>query len=149
MTVCALLAGCVNASYRADPMSTAAISAAPANSASFSRQTLISINAYRRQYGLPALRSHPTLQTLAMQHSQRQAAAGRISHSGKARRGAVARSAGLGGCGENVGYGHKSPQDVVRRWARSRGHRAIMLWPGMRYAGVARYGTYLTFVACR
>lgn len=147
IAVCALLAGCVSTGYRVDPMPTAAIGSA--NYSSFSRQTMVSINAYRRQHGLPALRSHPVVQTLAMQHSQRQAAAGRLSHSDKVRRNAIARSAGLGGCGENVGTHHRSPQDVVRRWARSPGHRKIMLWPGLRYAAVARYGPYLTFIACR
>ena len=147
IAICALLAGCVDTAYRADPISTGAI--APANYSSFSQQTLVAINAYRRQHGLPALRSHPALQTYAMQHSRWQAAAGRLSHSDKVRRGMFARSAGLGGCGENVGTNHRSPQDVVRRWDRSPGHRVIMLWPGLRYAAVARYGPYLTFIACR
>ncbi|MBV2186011.1 MAG: CAP domain-containing protein [Rhizobium sp.] len=147
IAVCTLLGGCVETGYRADPMPTGAIG--PVNYSSFSQQTLVSINAYRGQHGLPPRRSHPVAETLAMQHSQRQAATGRLAHSDRVRRNAIARSAGLDGCGENVGTNHRSPQDVVRRWARSPNHNAIMLWPGLRYAGVARHGPYLTFLACR
>ncbi len=144
----AIVSGCVGSSPTIDTRSTGSVDASSTSNLSFTRQTLASINSYRRIHGLPSVRLHPLLYDLAAQHSQAQAAAGKISHAGSDRRIAIARSAGMAGCGENVGYRHKSPQDVVRRWANSPGHNRIMLWPGLRYAAVARHGPYLTFFAC-
>lgn len=150
MAAIALVTGCVGSAPVVDTRSTGSIDVPDAGAGSFSGQmTLVSINAYRRDHGLPSLRPHPLLYDLAMQHSRNQAAAGKISHNGSDRRIAAARSAGMGGCGENVGYRHRSPEDVVRRWSNSPGHRRIMLWADMRYAAVARHGPYLTFFVCR
>lgn len=144
-----VLAGCSETSSRVDPMPTVTIRDRGSTSSDFSAQTFAAINAYRRQHGLPALRHHPLLTSLALQHSQQQAAVGVLSHNGKDRRTAYAKSrAGMRGCGENVGLRHKSPSDVVRRWDASPGHRSMMLHPQLRYAGVARHGPYLTFFAC-
>ena len=145
----ALVMGCVSSSPGEDTRSTGSTSLSDANSGNFAEQTLVSINSYRRQHGLRPLQPHQVLYKLAMQHSQNQAAAGRISHNGSDQRRAVARSAGMEGCGENVGYRHTSPQNVVRHWSNSPGHRRIMLTPDMRYAAVARHGPYVTFFACR
>lgn len=145
----ALITGCIGSDPVSDTGTSESVGVSDANSGNFAEQTLASINSYRRQQGLRPLQSNQVLYKLAMQHSQNQAAAGRISHNGSDQRRAVARSAGMEGCGENVGYRHTTPQSVVRHWSNSPGHRRIMLTPDMRYAAVARHGPYVTFFACR
>lgn len=144
------LAGCTSTiEQRPLPTRTEQIRSDSMNSSTFSGQTLIAINQYRREHGLHPLRPHPYLEKLALEHSQRQSRDGKISHLDKDLRTERARqSAGMRGCGENVGVHHKSPSDVVRRWSNSPGHDRIMLWPNIQYAGVARHGPYLTFFTC-
>lgn len=60
----------------------------------------------------------------------------RLSHDGWER---VVQRVGLGdrGAGENIAMGFRDPEDVVRAWMNSPGHRANILSKSFRVLGVA------------
>jgi len=51
-------------------------------------------------------------------------------------------------CVENVGWNSPAPEDQFNGWKNSRGHNANLLDKRIKYAGIAKAGTYVTFFAC-
>ena len=116
----------------------------------FGPQTLTLINSYRVSRGLSPLAPHGTLQALARQHSQYQAARNTLNHNGFRQRSARAKAAGLSVvCAENVGHRYRSAQQLFLGWRNSAVHRKNLLRPNLRYAGVSVVGDYATFFACQ
>jgi uncharacterized protein YkwD len=116
----------------------------------FGPQTLALINSYRVSRGLSPLASHGTLQALARQHSQYQAARNTLNHNGFRQRSARAKAAGLSiVCAENVGHKYRSAQQLFLGWRNSAVHRKNLLRPNLRYAGISVVGDYATFFACQ
>jgi uncharacterized protein YkwD len=120
-----------------------------ASAGDFGAETLGLINAYRARRGLSALVPHPTLQSLARQHSQYQASRRRLSHDGFRQRSAKAAAAGLTRrCAENAGRDYRNARQLFSGWRGSSGHHRILLLPHLRYAGVSVVGRFSTFFAC-
>jgi uncharacterized protein YkwD len=84
-------------------------------------------NAQRARYGLPALAIDKNLMITARQHGSWMAAYRQLTHSRY-------------GVAENIAMGQSSPQEVLRTWMNSSGHRANILG-GYRRIGVAAYRT--------
>ena len=121
-----------------------------ATTGNFGPETLNLINSYRVSHGVSPLASSGTLQALARQHSQYQAARNTLSHDGFRQRSAQAKAAGLSVvCAENVGYNYRSAQQLLLGWSNSAVHRTNLLRPNLRYAGVSVVGAYATFFACQ
>ena len=112
----------------------------------YSRTLLEMINEYRMANGLNTLRQDPTLTGLAQQHSFKMFKQKRMGHSGFKER--FARS-GSRLCVENVGWKYNTPQKEFDAWRHSRGHDENMLAEGVRRAGIAKVGDYVTFFACK
>jgi uncharacterized protein YkwD len=72
------------------------------------------VNLERTRRGLQPLKTSDKLMIAARNWSQTQAFRGRMYHSRM-------------GYGENVAYGQESPQEVMRAWMNSRGHRNNIL----------------------
>ena len=116
----------------------------------FGPETLALINSYRVRRGLSPLTAHGTLQALARQHSQYQAAKNKLSHDGFHQRTAQAKAAGLSAaCAENAGHNYRNAQQLFSGWRNSPPHRTNLLRPNMRYAGVSVVGAYSTFFTCQ
>ena len=116
----------------------------------FGPETLNLINSYRVSRGASPLASHGTLQALARQHSQYQAARNTLSHDGFRQRSSQAKAAGLSVvCAENVGYNYRNAQQLLLGWSNSAAHRTNLLRPNLRYAGFSVVGAYATFFACQ
>jgi uncharacterized protein YkwD len=82
-------------------------------------------NAERARYGLPALAIDPNLMTNARRHGNWMASYRNMVHSNM-------------GVAENIAMGQSSPQEVLRTWMNSSGHRANILG-GYRRIGVSAY----------
>jgi uncharacterized protein YkwD len=97
-------------------------------------------NVERAAAGRAALTVHPAVTQAALNHSQDQAATGRMSHTGSDGSDAGTRltRAGFtwGAWGENVAAGQRTAQDVVAAWMSSSGHRANMLSSSFTTIGV-------------
>lgn len=104
------------------------------------QEVLDRIAALRKERGLPALRPHPELARAAQGHTGDQAARDRVTHSGADGTVVADRVERAGYAyatvGENVAGGYPSPEAVVAAWLDSPGHRAILLSPDARHAGV-------------
>jgi len=96
------------------------------------------INEERKRRGLPWVRWSQEMYLLAKDQANKMAKAGRLFHSNR-----FALQGGECICG---GKGHHSPKDFVRSWMKSSRHRAWLLDPRVKTAGVAisssRHGTY-------
>jgi uncharacterized protein YkwD len=112
------------------------------------------VNHERGKAGLSPLRIHSQLNAAAQAHSNDMARNDFMSHTGSdgssmgdriKRHGYNFRTAG-----ENVAAGQRSPQDVMRSWMNSPGHRQNILNPNFRDIGVGyaqgggRFGIYWT-----
>lgn len=108
--------------------------------ATLRQETLERINAIRREHALAALRPHPELVAAAQAHTEDQARRDRVTHDGSdgSVSGGRAEAAGyaFASIGENVAGGYASPEAVVDAWMKSPGHRAILLSPEPRHAGL-------------
>jgi uncharacterized protein YkwD len=82
-------------------------------------------NAERARFGLPALVIDPNLMASARRHGNWMASYRQMVHSNM-------------GVAENIAMGQSSPQDVLRTWMNSSGHRANILG-GYRRIGVSAY----------
>ena len=97
-------------------------------------------NAERNAAGLPALGVNEKLFQAARDHSANMARQGRIDHFLDGRSpGERARAAGYGSAtiAENVAWNQSSPNEVLRSWMSSSGHRANLLNRGYSIIGIA------------
>lgn len=122
-------------------------------SASVIQEVVNIVNHERSKAGLSPLRIHSQLNAAAQAHSDDMARNNFMSHTGSdgssmgdriKRHGYNYRTAG-----ENVAAGQRSPQDVMRSWMNSSGHRQNILNPNFRDIGVAyanggSFGIYWT-----
>jgi uncharacterized protein YkwD len=105
------------------------------------------VNAIRAANGLPPIRTTTALRTAAQRHSQdmvRRHYFAHVSPSGQTVTDRVKRAGYLEGArsprlGENIGWGSGSlatPAAIVQAWMNSPPHRAIILTPAFRDAGI-------------
>jgi uncharacterized protein YkwD len=118
------------------------------------------ISAYRRQYGLGALKLDAALARIAADHALRMAAANKVAHVLRGE-GSFARRLSAGGydaaiASENIGAGYDSLEEAFAGWRKSRLHNKNMLKPEITVMGIARadsegskYGTYWSLVMAR
>lgn len=98
------------------------------------------LNVYRARDGLAPLRWNAALARAAGAHARDMAQNGNFTHVGSdgASLGARASRAGYRWqrIGENIAGGQASPETVVDDWMDSEGHRANILEPDYREAGI-------------
>ncbi|MFJ5274182.1 CAP domain-containing protein [Streptomyces sp. NPDC088358] len=118
-----------------------------------SREVVALTNAERAGEGLPPLLADTPLTTAAQAHSDDMVARAFYSHTSPDGRRPWDRAAAAGSArrtiGENIACGQRSPDEVVRGWMNSPGHRANILKPdfthiGIGLAGGGDAGTYWT-----
>lgn len=89
------------------------------------------VNGFRQQNGRSAASRDRRLSQAAMRHACDLASSGRFNHRGTSGTNSQQRAAaqGYGVCktGENLAWGYPDPRRIVAGWARSAGHRRIML----------------------
>ncbi len=112
----------------------------------YGRTLLAQINLYRQDSGLNPLTFDPGLIRLARTHSFTMFKQKRISHLDFNSR--FERS-GSRLCVENVGWNYTTPLKQFDAWRRSSGHDQNMITDGIRKAGIAEIGGYVTFFACQ
>jgi uncharacterized protein YkwD len=95
------------------------------------------MNDYRAQHGLPKLRTVRGFARAADVHSARMLRENRLAHGEVGKR--VRRYVRVKRVGENLAYMQGcQPSAIVRMWARSSGHRHVMLSRSFRRVGVAQ-----------
>jgi uncharacterized protein YkwD len=106
-----------------------------AASASGGSSILRAMNSVRARHHLPALRPSRALSRAASEHSSDMARSGLMSHGAFAQR--ISHYVNSRMVGENLAWASRcSGHAIVRMWMNSAPHRAIMLSPGFRRAGV-------------
>lgn len=148
--LCALLSGCIVVPVPVpDGMGMSPLDlSSPPNACPVNAETegaggagLAALNAARASAGLPALSLAPRLTRVAQNHSCDQAVTMKMGHVGsdgadlrkRLDRGGVSGNAWA----ENVGMGQRSVDEMVTAWMTSAGHRANILNPRYRAAGLA------------
>jgi uncharacterized protein YkwD len=111
-------------------------------------------NAERKKKDLPELKPNPKLFAAARKHSEHMASVNKVEHEldGSKLEDRV-KEAGYvaGSAGENIAYGPRSAEEVVKGWMNSEGHRANILDAtyteiGIGVAKNAKGGLYYTQV---
>lgn len=111
------------------------------------------VNQERRKAGKSPLRIHSRLNASAQAHSNDMARNNFMSHTGSDGSSPFDRMKRYGynyrTAAENIAAGQSSPQDVMRSWMNSPGHRKNIINGNFRdigigYARGGRYGTYWT-----
>ena len=107
-------------------------------------------NQERRRLGLSPLRHNNKLAAAAQKYSRHMATHKFLSHRGKDGSTVGDRIKAQGyrfsTWAENIAKGHRTPEDVVRGWMNSSGHRRNILNPRLREIGVGYYKRYWTQV---
>lgn len=131
------------------------VAAAPLDAPAHTLRVLELTNAERQRAGLPPLVLNPQLTDAAQSYSQVLAVSGCFEHTcgpvpNFADRAAQAGYTGWNSLGENIAAGYTTPEDVVKGWMNSPGHRANILSPKFTEMGVGlvngggTYGSYWT-----
>lgn len=102
------------------------------------------INSTRQARGIPKLSEVEELVRLASQQAQRCSDAGKLSHTLGGSLTQRMKAAGIVSPqeGECLYEGTREPGSIFLGWFQSPHHKAIMLDPDFRYAGVSQYGEY-------
>ena len=100
---------------------------------------LSSINAFRAENGLPALRFNAVLDQVAERQAKAMAARGDLSHSVDGTLPDRVRAYGydVQAAAENIGWNYRSTPAVLDGWKNSSGHRKNLLNPRVREIGFA------------
>ncbi|MDR1412784.1 MAG: CAP domain-containing protein [Actinomycetes bacterium] len=107
----------------------------------FAWEVLRLTNEQRAEAGLPALGMHIDLVPVAMLRARECCL--RFSHTRpNGRSVSDALPPGIGGAGENIAIGQRSPAEVVAGWMNSPGHRANILNPNYHSIGVGVFATF-------
>ena len=131
-----------NTALENHPQSSELIDPLPMDSAALSiiQEVLDIVNSERARVGLQPLRLHSQLIAAAQAHSDDMARHNFLSHTGSDGSSPFDRMRRYGynfrWAGENVASGYSSPQDVMRGWMNSSGHRANILNPNFRDLGI-------------
>ena len=111
------------------------------------------ISQYRREHGLPAVRTDAKLTAVAVRQAQAMAAAGIMEHEVAGSFASRIAGANTDSAGENIAAGTKTWADTLRIWKASPGHNENLLRPGADSLGVAvaynentRYKAYWAMV---
>ena len=106
----------------------------------FTKQVLKLTNDFRKENGLKPLKWDPELAQAAQDHSENMGKQDFFDHTGKDGSKPWDRTAAAGDdnnrIGENIAAGQRTPEDVVKGWIKSPGHRRNMLDPNYQYLGV-------------
>jgi uncharacterized protein YkwD len=106
----------------------------------FEQRVLELINVERAKYGLSPVRYNGALDNASEKHAEHMAIVGKMAHDGigDGDPGERIRAEGFRKAwGENVATGQTSPEQVVREWMASPGHRRNILDPNYQQMGVA------------
>lgn len=100
---------------------------------------LSSINAFRAQNGLPALRFNSLLDKAAERQARAMAARGDLSHSVDGDLPSRVKAFGyqVNAAAENIGWNYRSTPAVITGWKNSSGHRKNLLNPRVSEIGFA------------
>lgn len=120
----------------------------PAGETSFMSEVLVLVNKERAKAGVPALKSHAGVQSLAIAKSKDMAANNYFDHrsptlgmySDQLERAGISYSR----AGENIAAGQQTPEAVMQSWMSSPGHRSNILSSGYTHIGIGTYkgGSY-------
>lgn len=104
----------------------------------FTAEVVRLVNKERTSRGLKELRMFPRLSKAAMVRAQETSVVWDHVRPDGSSISTVCNEIGIGWdhIGENIAYGHNSPQAVVNGWMRSDGHRANILSTDYQYIGV-------------
>jgi hypothetical protein len=111
------------------------------------------ISQYRREHGLPAVKTDPKLTAVAERQAKAMAASGIMDHDVAGSFATRIAAANTDSAAENIAAGTKTWSDTLRLWKTSPGHNANLLYPGADLLGVAvaynentRYKVYWAMV---
>lgn len=111
----------------------------------YKTELLHRINQYRTENSLNTLSFDRTLNRLARSHSLYMNKKDILCHDNFEDR---FRESRRSSCVENVGWNSPTPGAQLLAWENSKGHNANLLDSKIRYAGIAKVGVYVTFLAC-
>jgi uncharacterized protein YkwD len=96
------------------------------------------ISQYRREHGLPPVKTDPELTAIAERQAKAMAASGIMDHSVAGSFGSRISGAHISGmAGENIAAGDKTWAETLRSWQNSPGHNANLLQSRANSVGVA------------
>jgi len=111
------------------------------------------ISQYRREHGLPAVKTDAKLTAVAERQAKAMAASGIMDHDVAGSFATRIAAADTDSAAENIAAGTKTWSDTLRLWKTSSGHNANLLYPGADLLGVAvaynentRYKVYWAMV---
>jgi uncharacterized protein YkwD len=132
----------------------AASAATPvASSAARADDITAMISQYRREHGLPAVKTDAKLTAIAERQAKAMAASGIMDHDVTGSFVSRIADANTDSAAENIAAGTKTWTDTLALWKTSPGHNANLLYPGVDLIGVAvarnentRYKTFWAMV---
>jgi 3-hydroxyacyl-CoA dehydrogenase len=114
------------------------------------------ISQYRREHGLPAVKTDAKLTAVAVRQAQAMASSGIMDHDVAGSFASRVVGANMTPAAENIAAGTKTWADTLRIWKESAGHNKNLLLPGADSIGVAvarnestRYKVYWAMVIGR
>ena len=114
------------------------------------------ISQYRREHGLPAVKTDAKLTAVAVRQAQAMASTGVMDHDVAGSFASRIAGASTVSAAENIAAGTKTWADTLRIWKASAGHNTNLLRPDADIVGVAvahnentRYKTYWAMVIAR
>jgi hypothetical protein len=114
------------------------------------------ISHYRREHGLPAVKTDAKLTAVAMRQAQAMASSGIMDHDVAGSFASRVSGANMNRAAENIAAGTKTWTDTLRMWEESAGHNKNLLLPEADSIGVAvarnenaRYKVYWAMVIGR
>ena len=130
-----------------------AVAASMAQSAARADDIVAMISQYRREHGLPAVKSDAKLTAVAERQARAMAASGIMDHDVAGSFASRISGASADSAGENIAEGTKTWADTLRLWQNSPGHNANLLLRDADIIGIAvarndqtRYKTYWAMV---
>jgi hypothetical protein len=114
------------------------------------------ISQYRREHGLPAVKTDARLTAVAVRQAQAMASSGIMDHDVAGSFASRIAAANTASAAENIAAGTKTWSDTLRIWKASPGHNTNLLRPDADSLGVAvahndntRYKVYWAMVIAR
>jgi hypothetical protein len=114
------------------------------------------ISQYRREHGLPAVKTDAKLTAVAVRQAQAMASSGVMDHDVAGSFASRIAGVNTASAAENIAAGTKTWADTLRIWKASPGHNTNLLRPDADILGVAvahnentRYKTYWAIVIAR
>ena len=95
------------------------------------------ISQYRREHGLPAVKTDPKLTAIAERQARAMASSGIMDHDVAGSFASRISGANVVTGAENIAAGTKTWADTLRMWKESSGHNRNLLTPGADLLGVA------------